>query len=176
MDKLKERFDIDLKKNYKQVSFSPNLLLLNKKVYLLYNYFNKKKEFLLLNNNKNSRYIFNYIGFFSLNFFLNIELNSIKIDYFKKWGSSLLQYNDGILRNFFDDINDIKRLIEPIICLDYRISDNIFNNYNININNYFYLNKNSYISNLFFKLTKKDDLKLKAFFFNLSWYVMWKFS
>jgi hypothetical protein len=84
LEKLKERFDIDLKKNYKQVSFNPNLLLLNKKVYLLYNYFNKKKEFLLLSNNKNTRYIFNYIGFFSLNFFLNIEPNIIKIDYFKK--------------------------------------------------------------------------------------------
>jgi len=84
LEKLKESFDFDLKKNYRQVSFIPNLLLLNKKVYLLYNYFNKGKEFLLLNNNKNSRYIFNYIGFFSLNFFLNIELNSAKYDYFKK--------------------------------------------------------------------------------------------
>jgi hypothetical protein len=84
LEKLKESFDIDLKKNYKQVSFIPNLLLLNKKVYLLYNYFNKSKEFLLLNNNKNSRYIFNYIGFFSLNCFLNIELNTVKNDYFKK--------------------------------------------------------------------------------------------
>jgi hypothetical protein len=84
LEKLKEKFDIDLKKNYKQVSFIPNLLLLNKKVYLLYNYFNKKKEFLLLKNNKNSRYIFNFIGFFSLNFFLNIELNVKKFDYFKK--------------------------------------------------------------------------------------------
>jgi len=69
LEKLKERFDIDLKENYRQVSFVPNLLLLNKKVYLLYNYFNKRKEFLLLKNNKNSRYIFNYIGFFSLDFF-----------------------------------------------------------------------------------------------------------
>ena len=84
MEKLKERFDIDLKENYRQVSFVPNLLLLNKKVYLLYNYFNKRKEFLLLNYNKNSRYIFNYIGFFSLNFFLNIRLDTIKFDYFKK--------------------------------------------------------------------------------------------
>ena len=84
MEKLKERFDIDLKENYRQVSFVPNLLLLNKKVYLLYNYFNKSKEFLLLNYNKNSRYIFNYIGFFSLNFFLNIRLDTIKFDYFKK--------------------------------------------------------------------------------------------
>jgi hypothetical protein len=84
LEKLKENFDIDLKKNYKQVSFIPNLLLLNKKVYLLYNYFNKSRDFLLLNNYKNSRYIFNYIGFFSLNFFLNIELKSVKNDYFKK--------------------------------------------------------------------------------------------
>ena len=84
MEKLKEKIDIDLKANYRQVSFVPNLLLLNKKVYLLYNYFNKRKEFLLLNNNKNSRYIFNYIGFFSLSFFLNIRLNVIKFDYFKK--------------------------------------------------------------------------------------------
>jgi hypothetical protein len=174
LEKLKERFDIDLKKNYKQVSFNPNLLLLNKKVYLLYNYFNKKKEFLLLSNNKNTRYIFNYIGFFSLNFFLNIEPNIIKIDYFKKWSSSLLQYSDGIIRNFFDDINEIKKIIEPTISLDYKISDNIFNNYNTNINNYFYLNKNMYIYNFFFKLTKKDDLKFKTFYLNflLDYYLL----
>jgi hypothetical protein len=84
LEKLKLRFDIDLKKNYKQISFIPNILLLNKKVYLLYNYFNKRKEFLLLNYNKNSRYIFNHIGFFSLSLFFNIELNVIKFDYFKK--------------------------------------------------------------------------------------------
>ena len=139
MEKLKEKIDIDLKANYRQVSFVPNLLLLNKKVYLLYNYFNKRKEFLLLNNNKNSRYIFNYIGFFSLNFFLNIRLNVIKFDYFKKWSSSLLQYDEGITRTFFDDINDIKKLVEPMVCMKYIISDNIFNNYNVGVNNYFYL-------------------------------------
>jgi hypothetical protein len=174
LEKLKEKFDIDLKKNYKQVSFIPNLLLLNKKVYLLYNYFNKKKEFLLLKNNKNSRYIFNFIGFFSLNFFLNIELNVKKFDYFKKWSSSLLQYNNGIIRNFIDDIHDIKRLVEPLRRLDYIISDNIFNNYNININNYFYLNRNNYVYNLFFKLSKKDDLKLKPFYLNhlLEYYLL----
>ena len=174
MEKLKERFDIDLKENYRQVSFVPNLLLLNKKVYLLYNYFNKRKEFLLLNYNKNSRYIFNYIGFFSLNFFLNIRLDTIKFDYFKKWSSSFLQYDEGITRTFFDDINDIKKLVEPMVCMKYIISDNIFNNYNVGVNNYFYLNKNNYIYNLFFKLSKKDDIKLKPFYlsFLLEYYFL----
>jgi len=37
LEKLKERFDIDLKENYRQVSFVPNLLLLNK------NYWKKRK-------------------------------------------------------------------------------------------------------------------------------------
>lgn len=53
-----------------------------------------------------------------------------------------------------------------MIRLDYIISDNIFSNYNIGVNNYFYLNKNYYVYNLFFKLSKKDDLILKPFFLN----------
>jgi len=85
-----------------------------------------------------------------------------------------LQYNNGIIVNYYDDKNDIKRLIEPITCLDYIISDNIFDNYNIDVNNYFYLNKNNYLSNLFFKLSKNDDIKLKPFFlgFLLDYYFL----
>jgi hypothetical protein len=85
-----------------------------------------------------------------------------------------LQYNNGIIRIFFDDKNHFKRLIEPITCLGYIISDNIFDNYNIDVNNYFYLNKNNYLSNLFFKLSKNDDIILKPFYlgFLLDYYFL----
>ena len=53
-----------------------------------------------------------------------------------------------------------------MVCMKYIISDNIFNNYNVGVNNYFYLNKNNYIYNLFFKLSKKDHIKLKPFYLN----------
>jgi hypothetical protein len=83
LNKLKEKFDFDLTQNYIYYSIYSNALHLNKKLYLLYNFFNKRKEFLLLKSNKNSsRFIKNFQGFFSLNF--NVYKSFNKFDYFKK--------------------------------------------------------------------------------------------
>ena len=78
MEKLKGKFNFDLKIKYTYYSIFSNALFLNKKLYLLYNFWNKKKEFLLLENQKKeSRYDINYQGFFSLDFFFLIILNLI---------------------------------------------------------------------------------------------------
>jgi len=66
------------------MNICPSILLLNKKPYLLYNFWNKRREFLWLKNElEDSRYTFNYIGFFSLG--LDKFMSYKKFDYFNKW-------------------------------------------------------------------------------------------
>ena len=109
---------------------------------------------------KDSRYTFNYIGFFSLG--LNKFVNNRKFDYFYKLSSSSLRLNDLILRNFIGDNNPNKRLIEANIFSDYSIFDNIFINYRITEKrNFLYFYKNKSIFQFFFKLSKKEKLRLR---------------
>ena len=161
MEKLKGKFIFDLKKKYTYYSIFSNALFSNKKLYLLCNFWNKKKEFLLLDNQKKeSRYDINYQGFFSLDFF---SFFKIKFDYFSKWASSYLNLNDLNLKLFFDNKNKNKYLVEPLLSNDYMIFDNIFFNYNINDKKkFFYLYKGKFLLNFFFKLSKKEKLELKA--------------
>jgi hypothetical protein len=118
---------------------------------------------------KDSRYTFNYIGFYSLG--LNKFSSNNKFDYFQKSSSSLLFFNDLILRNFIGDNNPNKKLIEASIFPDYSIFDNIFVNYQITEKrNFLYFYKNKSIFQFFFKLSKKEKLRLRnclyIYFFN----------
>ena len=161
MEKLKGKFIFNLKKRYTYYSIFSNALFLNKKLYLLYNFWNKRKENLLLDNQKKeSRFDINFQGFFSLGFF---SYNNVKFDYFYKWGSSYLNLNDLNLRGYFDNKNKTKYLVEPLLSNDHMIFDDIFFNYNINEKKrFFYLYKSKFFLNFFFKLSKKEKLKLKG--------------
>jgi len=76
--------NLNLKQNYFRLGLFANSLILNKKMYLLYNFFNKKKEFFLLKNkNKENNFDRNYLSLFSLKFKFFIK-NSIICDYFYK--------------------------------------------------------------------------------------------
>jgi len=163
LEKLKERFNFDLKQNYVLMNIYPNTLLLNKKMYLLYNFWNKRREFFLLtNDDKESRRFFNYIGFLSLNF--NIHYKNKHFDYFNKWSSSYLQYSDFIIKNYID-FNYDKLFINCRYSLDYTIFDNIFSKYTVNERKkYYYLNNNFFLKEFIFKLSKKKEhLKLKDY-------------
>ena len=91
------------------------------------------------------------------------KYNNIKFDYFYKWNSSCLDLSDLILKLFFDNMNKKKFLVEPLVSIDYMIFDTIFLNYNIyEKKRFFYLYKAKYFLNFFFKLSKKEKLKLKC--------------
>lgn len=162
MEKLKGRFDFDLRRDYTYYSIYSNALFLNKKLYLLYNFWNQRKEFFLLKDQgKKSRIQINFQGFFSLGFCFNIE-NKIKFDYFNKWSSSFVNISDISLKILFDNRNKKKYLAEPIILTDYFICDNVFLDYNINEKKrFFYFYKAKLFLNFFFKLSKKDTLQFK---------------
>lgn len=161
MGKLKERFKFDLKDGYTQMNLYPNSLCLNKKMYLLYNFWNKKREFFLLkNDSKESRYPFNFIGFSSLMFF-NLY-KTVKFDYFNKWSSSFTQLNGANMRNMIS-LNIERKFIDCSWSLDYTIFDDIFINYVLNKRSSFYFfNKSKAILDILFKLSKKkESLKFK---------------
>jgi hypothetical protein len=83
LNKLKENFDFDLKQDYIYYTIYANVLLLNKKLYLLYNFWNKRKEFLFLKKNNNiSQFFKNYRNFVSLG--LNNYKKKENFDYFYK--------------------------------------------------------------------------------------------
>lgn len=85
MYKLKERFDFDLYQKFTYYSLYSNALFLNKKLNLLYNFWNKQKIFLLLKDNKNFNRLNNFQSFYSLEFNLELELKKKeKADYFHK--------------------------------------------------------------------------------------------
>ncbi len=73
---------------YSRLGFFANSLILNKKMYLLYNIFNKKKEFLFLQNKKkDNRLDKNFLIITSLkrqNFNKNFVFLMKQFDYFNK--------------------------------------------------------------------------------------------
>jgi hypothetical protein len=73
---------------YSRLGFFANSLILNKKMYLLYNIFNKKKEFLFLQNKKkDNRLDKNFLTITSLktqNFNKNFVFLTKQFDYFNK--------------------------------------------------------------------------------------------
>ncbi len=89
----------------------------------MYNFWNKRKEFIWLKN-QNIRYNINYQGFFSLNF--KIFNKSRVYDYFVKWSSSYIKISDFIVKNLIDNRNKNKSWIELRRSIDYTVSDNIF--------------------------------------------------
>ena len=106
------------------------------------------------------------LEFFSLNFNLKIYNKHNQFDYFFKWSSSLLKLNDLIIKNYFDNGNKNKNLVEPVNFIDYLVFDVIFFNYNINEKKkFFYFFKNKFLLNFFFKLSKKDKLKFKYYLY-----------
>jgi hypothetical protein len=161
LSKLKEKFNFDLKQNFIYYTIYSNALLLNKKLYLLYNFWNKRKEFLLLKSNKKtSRFSKNFQGFISLNF-ENYE-NINKFDYFYKWSSSYSKLNDFIIKSYLNNKNRKKSLLEFRRSLNYLVFDSVFDIYNVNEKNiFFYFHKNNFLFNFLFKLSNKDKLRLK---------------
>lgn len=83
LKQLKDQYDLDV--NYIRLGFFSNSLLLNKKMYLLYNIFNKKKEFFLLKKKQKQvgPYFFNYLSFDTLNNRIFIKKKQ-NFDYFNK--------------------------------------------------------------------------------------------
>jgi hypothetical protein len=87
LDKNFNNLDIN-KFKYSRLGFFANSLILNKKMYLLYNILNKKKEFLFLQNKKKeNRFDKNFLilnslklGTFYKNFIVSIKF----FDYFDK--------------------------------------------------------------------------------------------
>jgi hypothetical protein len=99
-----------------------------------------------------------------LNF--NIYKKNFQFDYFSRWSSSYIKLNDLIIKNFFDNKNKKKLLIEAKHSADYCIFDEIFFNYNINNKKkFFYSFKNKNLLNFYFKLSKKDKLRFKSHFY-----------
>jgi hypothetical protein len=76
LDKLIYNFDFNLKQNYNRINLLSNLFFLKKKIYLLYNFWNKKSSFFLLKKNK---FFFNYHKFISLGNLNNIKKEKKKI-------------------------------------------------------------------------------------------------
>ena len=161
MNKLKEKLNFDLNQNFIYFTIYSNALLLNKKLYLLYNFWNKRKEFLLLKSNKRtSRFIKNYQGFTSLNFENYQQTN--KFDYFSKWSSSYSKLNNFIIKSYLNNKNRKKRLLEFRHSFNYLVFDSIFDDFFINEKNiFFYFHKNNFLFNFLFKLSNKDKLRLK---------------
>lgn len=83
LNKLKAEYDLE--QSYYRLGFFSNSLLLNKKMYLLYNMFNKKKIFFLLKKKEREvgSYTVNFLGFDSLSTNFYKEKNK-KNDYFFK--------------------------------------------------------------------------------------------
>lgn len=165
LDKLK--VDYDLNVNYFRLGFFSNSLLLNKKMYLLYNIFNKKREFFLLKKKERQvgSYFFNYLTYNTLNNAI-FNVKKEKFDYFIKWSSSFLGCSDINLRNVDINFNRKKFFLNTKISLNYTVSDDIFFDYHLNKNkSYFYLNKNMFYLNVLFKLSKKQKMKFKNFLF-----------
>jgi hypothetical protein len=68
-----------------------------------------------------------------------------------------------ILKNYLD-LNREKNLIDCSSSADYTVFDNIFLNYIVNDKkNFFFLNKNAFLFEFFFKLSKREVLKLKEY-------------
>ena len=89
-----------------------------------------------------------------------------KNDYFFKWSSSYIKSNDINLRNVFANLNKKKYLNNTKKALNYIIGDDIFSSYNMNPKKaYFYYNKNMLFLDFFFRLTKKDKMIFKRFYF-----------
>lgn len=152
--------------NYSRLGFYANSLLLNKKTYLLYNIFNKKKEFFCFKNKREERVL--YKSSLILNT-LKLGLvckNFAKFDYFGKWSSSQKKKNELIIKNFFD-VYKKKVLAESSKLLDLSVFDSIFSNYLISTNTkFFYFYKNNIFLEFMFKLTKKKKMKFKNFIFS----------
>jgi hypothetical protein len=76
------------KPQYSRLGFFANSLILNKKMYLLYNILNKKKEFLFLQNKtKDNRLNKNFLVVNSLktkHFYKNVLFLMNNFDYFNK--------------------------------------------------------------------------------------------
>lgn len=163
MDKLNKNIYFDLKKNFFRLGFYSNSLLLNKKVYLLYNMWDRKKKFFLLTNNKKSSILStNFLSFTSLNKQMHLS-TGIKFDYFLKWNSSSIYLNDIIIKNYYNSTsaynNFDKYMVEHVNTLDYNIFDNVFDEIIFRSKSrILYIYKNNFFSDFFFKLTKKKRI------------------
>lgn len=166
LDIIKE-LNIDLKQHYFRLGLYANSLILNKKMYLLYNIWNKKRELLLLDKDKKSRLGINFLTFSSLNFdFYNQKI--IRFDYFMKWSSSNSFFNDLVMKDLIYD-NRRKLFANTIKSLNYTIFDSIFSSYILNSKKaYYYCYKNKYLLDFYFRFTTKLEMKFQYFyFFNL---------
>jgi hypothetical protein len=168
LDISNRNINFDFKQNYFRLGFYANSLLLNKKMYLLYNFLNKKKEFFYLKNKKKEigkSLNFLVLASFKFKYVNNKVCNS---DYLKKKSSSFFQFSDFIYRNLnpMEDLNKKKFLVDTMNSLDYSIFDNVFLNYFLNNKKtFFYYNKNNIFLDFFFKL--KNNLKMKFNYFYL---------
>ena len=131
LDKLK--VDYDLAVNYLRLGFFSNSLLLNKKMYLLYNIFNKKREFFLLKKKERQvgSYFFNYLTYQTMNNNFSNKIEK-KFDYFVKWSSSFLNFNDINIKNNIFNLNKKKFFLNTKISLNYMVCDDVFIDYHLN--------------------------------------------
>ena len=168
MDISNRNINFGFKQNYFRLGFYANSLLLNKKMYLLYNFWNKKKELFFLKNKK--KYIGKNLNFLLLSSFKSKYVSNkiYNFDYLNKWSSSFFQFSDLIYWNLnpMEDLNKKKFLIDTMNSLDYSIFDNVFFNfYWNNKKSFFYYNRNNIFLDFFFKL--KKNLKMKFSYFYL---------
>lgn len=164
LDKLK--VDYDLAVNYLRLGFFSNSLLLNKKMYLLYNIFNKKREFFLLKKKERQvgSYFFNYLTYQTMNNNFSNKIEK-KFDYFVKWSSSFLNFNDINIKNNIFNLNKKKFFLNTKISLNYMVCDDVFIDYHLNKKKtYLYLNKNMFLFNVLLKLNNKEKMQFKNFF------------
>jgi hypothetical protein len=163
LDIIKE-LNIDLKQHYFRLGLYANSLLLNKKMYLLYNIWNKKRELCLIDKNKKNRISINFLTFTSLNVNFYSQ-KSIKFDYFMKWSSSKNYFNDLVMQDLVYD-NRRKLFINTLKSLNYTIFDSIFSSYILNSKKaYYYYYKNKYLLDFFFKFTPKLEMQFEYFYF-----------
>jgi hypothetical protein len=73
-----------------------------------------------------------------------------------------MKFNDIIVKESLENKSTNKKLVDVAYCNDYIIFDNIFLKYIIkDIRNYYYFYKNKLFLNFLFKISEKENLKLK---------------
>jgi hypothetical protein len=147
-------YDFNINIKYSRLGFFSNSLFLKNKPSLLFKTLdNKEGLFLLPYNNKISKLNFNFLNFNSLNSSIKINfMNKINFDYFMKQTSIFLKIDDFIFKCFYDNLYKKKSLVKSFFSQNYNIFDNVFINYFINDKKrYFYLYKNNFLFDVYFK-------------------------